>query len=110
PPAATAPPAGASGSKLHFLRVDFHTGLDGNMYTREITFHDRVRAVNGPVDSWEQELEITRPESLPPESMTLTCDDLRLNEDPLSSHKAASPNSPAGQPQMGDMQMQAKGD
>src|SRR5262249_52341418 len=72
--AATVTPADSS--KLHFLRVDFHTGLDGNMYTRELTFHDRVRAVYGPVDSWEQELELTRPETLPMESMILSCDDL----------------------------------
>ena len=79
------------------------------MFTREITFHDRVRAVYGPVDSWEQELELTRPESLPPESMTLTCDDLRLNEDPLAAHAAAKPNNQSG-PQIDAVQMQAKGD
>ncbi len=104
-----AAPPGDSGNKLHFLRVDFHTGLDGNMFTREMTFHDRVRAVYGPVDSWEQELELTRPESLPPESMTLTCDDLRLNEDPLAAHAAAKPNNQSG-PQIDAVQMQAKGD
>ena len=60
------------------------------MYTRELTFHDRVRTVYGPVDSWEQELDLTRPESLPPESMTLTCDDLRLNEDPLAAQAATA--------------------
>jgi hypothetical protein len=107
--AAAAPQMAPSGSKLHFLRVDFHSGLDGNMYTKELTFHDRVRTVYGPVDSWEQELDPTRPQSLPPESITMTCDDLRLNEDPLAARAQANPANPASRP-MGDIQMQAKGD
>jgi hypothetical protein len=110
--AAAAPQAAPSGSKLHFLRVDFHSGLDGNMYTKELTFHGRVRTVYGPVDSWEQELDPTRPQSLPPESITMTCDDLRLNEDPLAARaqaNQANPANPAGRP-MGDIQMQARGD
>jgi hypothetical protein len=100
--------ADAGGSKLHFLRVDFHTGLDGNMYTRELTFHDRVRTVYGPVDAWDQELELTRPESLPPESMTLSCDELRLNEDPLAAKAAAVPKAPGTTP-MASIQVQARG-
>jgi hypothetical protein len=103
------PAPAADASKLHFLRVDFHTGLDGNMYTRELTFHDRVRTVYGPVDSWEQELDLTRPESLPIESMTLACDELRLNEDPLAAKAAATaPNNTPGGMQMGAIQMQAR--
>jgi hypothetical protein len=79
-----------SGSKLFFLRVDFQAGLDGNLYTRELTFRDRVRAVYGPVDAWEQELDPLRPETLPPESITLSADKLRLNEDPLAARAAAA--------------------
>jgi hypothetical protein len=97
----------ASGSKLHFLRVDFHTGLDGNMYTRELTFRDRVRAVYGPVDSWEQELELTRPETLPLESMTLSCDELRLNEDPAAAQAAKNSNNGGAQPPIGAIEMHA---
>jgi hypothetical protein len=46
-PQLLAPPPGA-GSKLHFLRVDFHQGLSGNLITRELTFHERVKTVYGP--------------------------------------------------------------
>jgi hypothetical protein len=109
--------AATNPSKLYFLRVDFHTNLDGNMYTHELTFHDRVRTVYGPVDSWEQELDPTRPESLPPDSMTLTCDNLRLNEDPIAARAATTPNknpgpsaSPLGGLKMEAIQLQAKGD
>jgi hypothetical protein len=78
------------------------------MYTRMLTFHDRVRSVYGPVDAWEQELELTRPDSLPPESMTLSCDELQLNEDPLGARAAAAnPNNAAAKPMA--IQMRANG-
>ncbi len=98
----------ASGNKLNFLRVDFRKGLKGNIYTREITFYERVRAIYGPVDSWEQELDPTRPASLPEDTMTLTSDELRLNEDPVAARAAQPPA--ASKQQMGPIQMQAKGD
>ncbi len=97
----------STGSKLSFLRVDFHRGLKGNQVLRELTFQERVRTVYGPVDSWEQELDPTRPETLPPETITLTCDNLRLNEDALAAREAVAtgnktPNVP--------VQMMAQGD
>jgi hypothetical protein len=68
--------------------------------------------VYGPIDAWEQELDLARPESLPPESMTLTCDDLRLNEDPLAARAVDRSNSPtvAGNKPIGPVQLQARGD
>lgn len=105
-PQLIAPPPGAAGSKLHFLRVDFQRGLSGNMITREITFHERVRSVYGPVDSWEQELDANRPETLPPEAMTMTCDEMRVNEDPVAARTAAA----SGQKSVvGPIQFQAIG-
>jgi hypothetical protein len=110
PPQQAAAPAGnAAGNKLFFLRVDFHNGITGNMYLRELTFHERVRTVYGPVDSWEQELDPTRPDTLPPDSITLTCDDLRLNEDPMSARAVASV-APGSKRPLGQVQMLAKGD
>jgi hypothetical protein len=92
-PSLISPPPGAPGSKLHFLRVDFRKGMSGNMYTRELTFLENVRAIYGPVDSWEQELDVMRPESLPPDAMTLSCDRLRINEDPVASQATPQPGS-----------------
>jgi len=43
--------------------------------------------VYGPVDSWKQELDANRPETLPPEAITLTSDKLRVNEDPLAANR-----------------------
>jgi hypothetical protein len=101
-------PKASTGSKLFFLRVDFHSGLDGNIYLRELTFHNRIRTVYGPVDSWQQELDLTKPESLPPDSLTLTCDDLRLNEDPLAARIVANSNDGIKKP-IGPMQLKAMG-
>jgi len=107
-PNPAAPPPGAAGSKLNFLRVDFHEGLTGNLILRELTFHQRVRAVYGPVDAWEQELDATRPETLPPEAMTMTCNEMRINEDPVSAR--AMPDAAGGQKKtIGWIQFQAKG-
>lgn len=106
PPLARAA-SSSTGSKLSFLRVDFHRGLKGNQLLRELTFQERVRTVYGPVDSWEQELDPTRPETLPPETITLTCDNLRLNEDAVAARDAAAAgNKTARMP----VQMMAQGD
>lgn len=105
---ATPLPANAAGSKLYFLRVDFHNGLSGNMYTRELTFQERVRTVYGPVDTWEQELDPLRPETLPPDAITMNCDQLRLNEDPVAARAVAAQSG--GQRPAGPIQMLATGD
>jgi lipopolysaccharide export system protein LptA len=104
---AAAPPRPA-GSKLQFLRVDFHAGLAGNIYTRELAFYERIRTVYGPVDSWEQELDATKPESLPPDALTLSCDEMRINEDPLAARTAANVGSLDKRP-VGPVQLQARG-
>jgi hypothetical protein len=107
-PNQVSPPPGVRGGKLHFLRVDFQRALSGNLYTRELRFQGRVRAVYGPVDAWEQELDGSRPETLPQDSMTLSCDDLGLNEDPLSVRGATSPYDVGSRP-LGPVQMRAQG-
>jgi len=109
PGAATANPLPKSDAKLHFLCVDFQQGLEGNIYLRAITFNTRVRTVYGPVDAWEQELDVNRPELLPPDTITLTSDRLRVNEDPLSSnHRTHELANLSGSP-LGPVQMTAEG-
>jgi hypothetical protein len=107
PPLVTPPPA-AVGAKLHFLRVNFRRGLSGNLVTRELTFKEDVQAVYGPVDAWEQELDASRPEGLPPEAMTLASDEMRINEDPIASRTGTIP--PNGQKKtIGFVQFKATG-
>jgi hypothetical protein len=99
------PPPGAAGSKLYFLGLDFQQGLRGNLVTRELELFDRVRTVYGPVDSWEQELDVARPETLPPETVRLLCDELRVNEDPIAARAGAAQDSDSRP--LGYIQLQA---
>lgn len=98
----------APNTQLHFLRVDFQGSLVGNLTTREIEFRRRVRAVYGPVDAWEQEIDLDRPETMPPGALTLTSDKLGVNEDPLSATRATARGLPFGGRSLGPMQVQMR--
>ncbi|HEY3391229.1 MAG TPA: hypothetical protein VGK58_00870 [Lacipirellulaceae bacterium] len=103
-----ADPQTSKGSKLHFLRLDFQRGLTGDMYYRTLSFDGRVRTVYGPVDAWEQELDASRPETLPPDSVLLSCDQLRINEDPIAATAAPIAREAQTRP-LGPVQLEAKG-
>jgi hypothetical protein len=96
-------------SKLIFLRTDFDGPLKGNLFTRMFEISDRVRTVLGPVDSWEQELDGSRPETLPPRSLTIECEVLRANEDPMSRLSPQPPGDPS-QKHFGFVQLHAERD
>jgi hypothetical protein len=100
--------ASAGESKLMYLRTDFDGDLSGNLHTRMISAHERVRTVVGPVDSWEQELDGSRADTLPPKSLTINCDELRANEDPMARRAAAGRDAPGGS-QFGPIQLHAVG-
>lgn len=106
-PAAGAANSPASASKLVFVRTDFDGPIKGNIYTRMLEFNDRVRTVFGPVDSWEQEIDGTRPDALPPESLTIECEVLRANEDPMAARAARGPGETGGNP-FGPIQLHAE--
>jgi hypothetical protein len=101
-------PQTSSGSKLHFLRIDFQRGLAGDMYVRTLSFDGRVRTVYGPVDAWEQELDTNRPETLPPDSVLLSCDQLRINEDPIATAASHIAREAQTRP-LGPVQLEARG-
>jgi hypothetical protein len=108
-PGAAAQALPKGNAKLHFLRVDFQEGLEGNIYLREIKFKTRVRTIYGPVDAWEQELDANRPELLPPDTLTLTSNELRINEDTMAAnHRARDLSQVSGTP-LGPVQMTADG-
>ena len=81
---------------LRFLRIDFAEGLSGNTNQRVIRFHRRVQCVYGPVDDWQQELPLHAPDRLPVETVTLTCETLELNEDPLARRQPRTTDSKLG--------------
>ena len=108
PAAGSAKQPASNPAQLHFLRVDFQRGLDGNILTKEIAFHDRVHTIYGSVDAWEQELDVNHPETLPPDTVTLSSDDLNVNEDPIAArNKVETPGQ--GGSKLGPIQMRATG-
>ncbi|MBN1854803.1 MAG: hypothetical protein JW829_18870 [Pirellulales bacterium] len=48
-------------SRLRYLRVDFQRSMEGNLKQRQMTVHGQVHAIYGPVDSWEQTIEVHGP-------------------------------------------------
>ncbi len=72
-PPGTRPP---KPGELIYLRVDFEEAMTGNYRQRQVRFRDRVRAIVGPVASWEERLDPTRPDLLGPQAFLLHCREL----------------------------------
>ena len=85
-PAAQPDPDAAD--RLTFLRVTFERGITGNLTKKEVTFADQVKAIYGPVDTWEQKLEADDPALLGPQGAILTCDQLTVRQMPSAQAKA----------------------
>ncbi|QDV72181.1 hypothetical protein [Botrimarina mediterranea] len=70
---------------LRFLRVDFNNGIAGNYLERRAQFAGNVQVVYGPVLAWDHQLPLHSPEGVPPDSVELRCEELRVLEDPAFS-------------------------
>lgn len=74
-PIASAIPNGnlrRQGAGLIYLQVDFEGVMLGNAENREVEFLDRTRTIYGPITSWNQSLDVARPELLRDEDVLLT--------------------------------------
>jgi hypothetical protein len=60
----------------------------------EITFHDRVRSVYGPVLSWEDELNPDNVDDLGPGGALMTCDQMTVRQPDGPAAPPAQPNQP----------------
>jgi len=65
---------------LVYLRVDFQSEAAGNLGRRELEFRHYVRAVYGPVSTWDEILDPDRRGGLGPRGFVLTCDRLNLTD------------------------------
>ena len=81
------PATGASDAKtrLEYLRVDFQRHADGNLHDREITFHE-AGATYGPVDRWDDRVDVDAPAGLGAEGMMLTSDTLTVSQAPAAAN------------------------
>lgn len=72
------PPAGHWQSPLEYLRVDFARELRGQLNHGQIEFLGKVRTIYGPVDGWNERIELARTTQLPPRVVLLNCDRLAV--------------------------------
>ncbi len=86
--------AGLGGEQLNYLNVQFQGALSGNLNQHEITFHDRVRSVYGPVLSWEDELNPDNVDDLGPGGVLLTCDQMTVRQPDAPAAPPTPPNQP----------------
>ena len=70
--------------QLQFLRVDFVSGVDGNLNRRQVAVLGNVKAVYGPVDSWEQKLKKTLRGMPGPDTFWIDAQRLGLAESPMA--------------------------
>ena len=56
----------------------FQKSMTGNVFFRQVTFRDHVRASFAPVDSWDAMLTTNDPGRLGPQGMVATCDELQV--------------------------------
>ncbi len=65
-------------NQLSCMHVRFLGYITGNVHRHEATFHDRVRAVYGPVDSWSASLDTDDPKAVGSNGVVLHCDELSV--------------------------------
>ncbi len=70
--------------RLRFLRVDFVRGIRGNLIRREVHALGQVKAIYGPVDSWQQRLQRSLQEGPDEHTVWITSDQLGIFESPLA--------------------------
>ena len=63
--------------ELKYIQVNFASGFSGNLLHREMTFHRKVRTVYGPVERWEEKLDLNQPKRHP-EVILMDCDQLMI--------------------------------
>jgi lipopolysaccharide export system protein LptA len=90
------PHAAANSAQLMGLHVRFLGSITGNVLTKEMTFHDQVRAAYAPVSDWRATLESDNPEVLGPGAAVLHSDHLTVTDvGPTAPAAAAGGNGHA---------------
>jgi lipopolysaccharide export system protein LptA len=84
PGSTPAPPVAKpqAADELSFLYLRFERGLGGNINRQELVFSDQVRAIYGPVTTWQAELDPDTPADLNERSVLLHCDQLTVRQMP----------------------------
>lgn len=90
PPAQPAAAAAPAKTTINFLHVKFARNVVGNNQRREMTFHNQVQTVYGPVPDWSSRIDSDRPESWLPQTVAINCDRMQVMARPDPNTKADS--------------------
>jgi hypothetical protein len=94
--------------QLRHLSVKFYRGVEGNIHDAAwVRVRGDVRTIYGPVDAWDQRLEMTPGGSPGPDTFWLTCDSLQVNESPLA--RLQPPGADGKRRKFGLVEMKAEG-
>ncbi len=97
-------PPPAAQQRLKYLGVQFVKGIVGNLHRRRVRVVGDVDAVYGPVDAWEQKLELTKRGMPGPETIWINSQSLEVAESPLVKLQR---NRKGG---LGPIELKAEGD
>ena len=88
-------------NRLTYLNVQFQGPITGNVNDHEITFHDQVHTIYGPVLAWEDQLNFDKVADLGPDDELMHCDQLTLRQGAIVQQP--------GQPDRRPMEMESIG-
>ncbi len=74
--------------RLRFLRVEFIRGLAGNLHERRVEAVGQARAVYGPIDAWEQRLQMADIADPRPETVFVEGERIQVSESPAAVRPA----------------------
>jgi len=63
---------------INYLHVRFHRNVVGNKPRGEMTFHNQVRTLYGPVPDWTSPIDPDRPEHWLPQTVLINCDRMQV--------------------------------
>lgn len=92
--------ASSTPQHLRVLRIEFDTGVQGNLIERHLSVLGDVHAVYGPVDSWEQTLPVLLQGMPAPDTVYIECQQLQV---------AQSPNARISNSQLPAVELNARG-
>ncbi len=99
---------------LRYLQVKFQQGMRGNLHGRYVEVFGDVKAIYGPVDSWQQRLVRSRHDGPSKDTIWISSDTLRVGEDPMARVRrrelgGARRELKGSNSRLGPMQLRAEG-
>ena len=88
--------------RLRFLRIDFQRQMEGHLQHRSVEVYGNVKTIYGPVDSWNGRLHRSLSDGPGKDTIWLSSDSLRVDENPVPSTGGESHG-------MGSMELLAQG-